>query len=273
MFAFAICLILIFLFDATSSKSTEIRHPNSPKFWHQLMQETGISNKQIEQMASEMDKSDPFIEKLSNEENYKPPRQSPKQPAFELKQPGKQSLFLTLLKLDNFYELVKGQGEVAKLVQDLAKTFINIKSSLIANGQIEINTILDKTENAMNFLAEQNEIDYEKAGKSTGTQIELPVIVKRMATIWSEMSRAKNVGENAKEIVNLWQSVKQNDEFKKYFGNKSEGKNRRRKRVTPVYHAHLSTKAAIIFLVASILFSIIVIVGMWLCVFFCRRRN
>uniref|UniRef100_A0A914H5T0 Uncharacterized protein n=1 Tax=Globodera rostochiensis TaxID=31243 RepID=A0A914H5T0_GLORO len=125
-------------------------------------------------MADEMDKSDSFFEKLSKEENYKPPRQSPKQPAFELKHPGKQSLFFKLFKLDNFYELVKGQV----------------------------------------------------------MKIELPEIVKSLATILSEMRRAKNCGENAKEIVNLWQSVKQNDEFKKYFGNKSEGKNRRLKRRT-----------------------------------------
>uniref|UniRef100_A0A914H4G4 Brinker DNA-binding domain-containing protein n=1 Tax=Globodera rostochiensis TaxID=31243 RepID=A0A914H4G4_GLORO len=190
---FANCLILAFLFVVASSKSTQIQHPNPTQFWHQLMKENGIRDEQIKQMAVEMDKSDSFIEKLSKEENYKPPRQSPKQPAFELKHPGKQSLFLTLLKLDNFYELVKDQKELAKLVQDLAKTFINIKSVLVNNGQIEITTILDKTENAVNFLAKQNKIDDEKAKK-----IELPEIVKRMSTIWSEMSRINN-GENAKE--------------------------------------------------------------------------
>uniref|UniRef100_A0A914H834 Uncharacterized protein n=1 Tax=Globodera rostochiensis TaxID=31243 RepID=A0A914H834_GLORO len=130
MFTFANCLILIFLFVATFSKSTQIQHPNPPQFWHQLMKENGICDEQIKQMADEMDKSDPFFEKLSKEENYiKPPRPSPKHPACELKHPGKQSLFLNLLKLDNFYELLGRQEQMAKLLQDLAKTFINIKRS------------------------------------------------------------------------------------------------------------------------------------------------
>uniref|UniRef100_A0A914H4I0 Death domain-containing protein n=1 Tax=Globodera rostochiensis TaxID=31243 RepID=A0A914H4I0_GLORO len=217
---------MIVLFDATSSKSTEIRHPNSPKFWHQLMQETGISNKQIEQMASEMDKSDSFIEKLSNEENYKPPRQSPKQPAFELKHPGKQSLFLTLLKLDNFYELVGRQEKIAKLVQDLAKTFINIKK--------------------------------------------LPEIVQSLATIWSEMRRINN-GENANEIVQqivyLWQSVKQNDEFNEYFGNKSEGKNRRTKR--RILHGH-SGHGLVYYLISA---GIIVVLSILVLILYCWRKK
>uniref|UniRef100_A0A914H4K1 Uncharacterized protein n=1 Tax=Globodera rostochiensis TaxID=31243 RepID=A0A914H4K1_GLORO len=229
---FANCLIFIFLFDETSSKSTEIQHPNPPQFWHQLMQKSGICDEQIKQMASEMDKSDSFIEKLSKEENYKPPRQSPKQPAFEpnqLKHPEKQSLFFNLFKLDNFYELVKGQ------------------------------------ENAMNFLAEQNEIDYEKA-----EQIDLPEIVKNMATIWSEMSRPNNGGENYKEIVqkivNLWQSAKQNDDFKKYFGNKSEGKNRRRKRwVAPTTHDNGSLIVGLIVGGVLIVVSVAIIVAIICC--------
>uniref|UniRef100_A0A183CKK0 Uncharacterized protein n=1 Tax=Globodera pallida TaxID=36090 RepID=A0A183CKK0_GLOPA len=78
------------------------------------MKGNGIWN---EKMGNEMDKSYPFIEKLSKEENYKkPPPPSPEHPTFEnhnstpnqLKHPGKQSLFFNLLKLDNFYELVKG---------------------------------------------------------------------------------------------------------------------------------------------------------------------
>uniref|UniRef100_A0A914H6G0 Uncharacterized protein n=1 Tax=Globodera rostochiensis TaxID=31243 RepID=A0A914H6G0_GLORO len=105
MFVFAICLILIFLFDETFSKSTEIQHQNSQQFWHNFMQENGIWDEQIKQMADEMDESDTFIEKLSNEENYPP--QSSEHPALEktysykfnhnstpneLKHPGKQSI-------------------------------------------------------------------------------------------------------------------------------------------------------------------------------------
>uniref|UniRef100_A0A914H571 Uncharacterized protein n=1 Tax=Globodera rostochiensis TaxID=31243 RepID=A0A914H571_GLORO len=180
---FANCLIFIFLFDETSSKSTEIQHPNPPQFWHQLMQKSGICDEQIKQMASEMDKSDSFIEKLSKEENYKPPRQSPKQPAFE---------------------------------------------------------------------------------------IDLPEIVKNMATIWSEMSRPNNGGENYKEIVqkivNLWQSAKQNDDFKKYFGNKSEGKNRRRKRwVAPTTHDNGSLIVGLIVGGVLIVVSVAIIVAIICC--------
>uniref|UniRef100_A0A914H5P6 Uncharacterized protein n=1 Tax=Globodera rostochiensis TaxID=31243 RepID=A0A914H5P6_GLORO len=278
MFTFANCLILAFLFGVASSKSTKIQHQNSPKFWHQLMKENGICEKQVKQMADEMDKINPLIEKLSKEENYEPPRLSSKQSAFEktnsnkfnqnstpnqLKHQEKQSLFLNLFKLDNFYELIRRQEKVAKLVQDLAKTFINIKSSMI---KIEITTILDKTENAMNFLAEQNGIVHEKAKK-----IDLREIVKKMATIWSEMSRAKNGGENAKEIVNLWQSVKQNDDFKKYFGNKSEGKKRRRKRwVAPIHH---SSGNPILDLIVGLVLIVIACLIVWFLVWIMNRHR
>uniref|UniRef100_A0A183BLB7 Uncharacterized protein n=1 Tax=Globodera pallida TaxID=36090 RepID=A0A183BLB7_GLOPA len=105
MFTFANCLILIFfLFAATSSKLTDIQHQNLPHFWHNFMQENGIRDKKIEQMANEMDEIDPFIEKLSN--------LNQNSTLNELKHPAKQSLFFNLLELDNFYELVKVKAKI-----------------------------------------------------------------------------------------------------------------------------------------------------------------
>uniref|UniRef100_A0A183CBQ6 DUF148 domain-containing protein n=1 Tax=Globodera pallida TaxID=36090 RepID=A0A183CBQ6_GLOPA len=104
MFAFANCLILVFLFVATSSKSTDIQHQNHPNFWHKLMKENGIRDEQIKQMANEMDKIDPFIEKLSNLNQNSTPN--------ELKHTAKQSLFFNLFKLDNFYELLKVKAKI-----------------------------------------------------------------------------------------------------------------------------------------------------------------
>uniref|UniRef100_A0A914H5R2 Uncharacterized protein n=1 Tax=Globodera rostochiensis TaxID=31243 RepID=A0A914H5R2_GLORO len=109
------------------------------------------------------------------------------------------------------------------------------------------------------------------AGKSTAVQIELPEIVQSLATIWSEMSRINN-GENAKEIVQkivyLWQLVKQNDKFNEYFGNKSEGKNRRGKRRNRIIFVSSDSGSIMV----SLLIIAVLIVALLLCVCWCRRR-
>uniref|UniRef100_A0A914HSV9 Uncharacterized protein n=1 Tax=Globodera rostochiensis TaxID=31243 RepID=A0A914HSV9_GLORO len=261
--------------DVQSNSSEQLQDQEAPD-WRYLLQQNGILDDQLTEMARDMDEDEPFIDELSDKANYKPPPPSPAHPTFEKTYSRRFISPSVEFGVDDQNKTQKLEGQsgslanvyrkIAKFVQKLAKTFVMLKHLLMKKGTIG-SEIVAKINKAIKIMAKERGISLEKIEKFN-SKMELREIVKNAAVVWSETARNKhyvgNGKENTQKMVELWQLIRKNEEFINYLNKnqlkeaKNQSQKRRAKRTDPL------TAAAILLVVACFVFFFIWLGIIWI---------